>query len=495
MRGVFSELSAPRKSPLANDSDDKNTSPFVNVLNRESTGGEQGPSDPNGHIVELNHDVLCCVMASMGSKDFATRDLLSMMLTCRLLYGSGILVLLRRPVYLDQYNIVSFCDYMLKDIDFRGPLLRHVFLRHSASHLTHEADLERLSTILKQTRNLKTFSASDSEKLVKRVPDMVDTLDMLPHLTELELWSAGNCAIQLLKQLSRKLVILSASLVNSTPIDIPYLTLPRLEQLTLHSIGLQDWEGSFPSLRRLVLEVDAVYDCTLSNLAHLFPRLQNLVLHRHHTVHNLNQVQLWRQENERQHASISQLWSELDEVEGDLANIFALAIPCPIRKLRLSECILDHPQSFIWLTTLIADCQPNCLSFDIKTDRLDLNIFAQCDGLVAAAPHLNSFQMIIRFCNNFDEVLDINAFLDVMLHFIRCSSLNSIELHLLADPVMHVGHPTVKALRHLSSTTLAGRVRDAVASDSLRRIFLAIIGRGRTRWEVSSKRELVRCVW
>lgn len=442
--------------------------------------------------VELNYDILLCVMARMDAKDYRVKDLLAMMFTCRSFYKSGLPILLRRPVYVDPSNIASFCNYMFKDLDWHGSLLRHLYLRHSASYRAVSWHLKRLSLIVKHASKLKTFSASTSERIFKYAPDMVETLITLPNLNELELWSMGHRAITLLRGSSRKLIQLSLSLLDGAQFHIPQLTLPRLEELTLHDVSFRTFQARCPSVKRLALGITGIDDWSLSDLISLFPNLRELVLRRHHTIRDLGRVQFLHEVNKRDRGSIPHPWIGLEEVEGDLANIFALAIPCSVKTLRLSETVLDQ-RTFNWLPTLLTGCQPKFLSLDIETSHLDLVSFANCNRLAVTAPQLSSFQIVIRICNNFDQVLNLHSFLDIVLRFISCPSLITIEIHLHADStIRYTGHPALEALRDLGSYNFAKRVLKAVGSKSLRHICLAITGRGSSHWIVSRNGELIR---
>lgn len=332
-------------------------------------------------------------------------DLLSVMSTCKTLYRSGIPFLLQRPVYITDTNVKSFCDYMLSDITFRGPALRHFYLQHLPPQ--HE-QVRRFPAIFQHAIHLVTFSVAESEQLLEEVPEMIDIVSSLLKVTELEVWLAGHRSIELFRRLDQRLLRLGASLCDTNEefeLQEPLIAPPHLETLVLDHIDIRLFTEACPSLQQLEVGGASLNE-SLETLVRFCPHLRCLILKGQpdHWWEELDLVDTAHTFNTQYVQSEVQQWTKLDRVDGPLHLLYSLAIPCQVHDLRVTPYRVKHITAAFWLFTVLMEYRPQTLMLEMDSDDLDMDIFGVMHSLESSTSELKSFAMHVTLSDDFGHM-------------------------------------------------------------------------------------------
>lgn len=299
----------------------------------------------------INYDTILEVMKACPRDDCAR-----FMRTCRFLYNNGHKVLLSHPLYFGaEKDVLRVLEYLQLQSDRRS---RHVYSIHfnmGAAELSESTALA-LAAALPKMYGIQELLISDSEYFLSSHPDLFHATVALTSLRSLHLSDMGDFAVEMLLSLRSELANVLLDFDVDTPFENPQglLGLPKLlahSQATLKEVAINrwydlpaTWASDEPPLaltetRRLLLGQPLHPPLALS-YTRTFPALSQLSLGTGES--EMLDVEHVRQLNISDLGKSGCAWKGLEELDGKLVDIYALALPCTVERVHLSEMTLHE---------------------------------------------------------------------------------------------------------------------------------------------------------
>ncbi|EMD40323.1 hypothetical protein CERSUDRAFT_91039 [Gelatoporia subvermispora B] len=287
----------------------------------------------------LVYDVFDYLMAFLE-----TRELLSVMSTCRTLYNIALRHLLRAPIQLglDTSRQTSFCDFVLADAQRRCSLIRRfgfyafVDQLRTSDGAQPSCPIDKLIRVLGHSQNLRALEIGVSDELVT-YPGFSRALTSNHNLKSLSFWCYTDSkeTISILRSLQCPLVSLRVYFTANLTPDIQALLAHLAPYLqTLHTGGVKfpkTVSTPFTKLHTLTLR-SRVMNFDAHHLAQLFPNLQSLVFEC--DVNPVDKTAIddsWKRITPHKDAG----WSRLQHIRGSVENLHQLGLTCPVDYVEL----------------------------------------------------------------------------------------------------------------------------------------------------------------
>ncbi|KAL7278814.1 hypothetical protein PYCCODRAFT_1479005 [Trametes coccinea BRFM310] len=291
--------------------------------------------------------------------------------TCKTLYEQGTKVLLRRGVTVENgAQILSFCDFLLRNPNSRLPYLRKLHLKlrlmegvEEDESVDDEEDLPAhvcnvLAKTLRMMSSLEDLTIESCEELFERKPAIQQAIMALKGLRRLQIASVGVLAGELLEGMQSSLVELdvhcySEELYEPTPV-MSLLTRNQLnvEKLSAWYVEVGTSALQFPRVRALALR--SLYAFDIENLHKTFPGLQYLEL----TAPEPAVVEDAIADHGR--LGHSSRWKSLRYLCGSVDALYALGPVSRVAKVEV-DCICSTGECLSRLRAVVSDAQPTCL--------------------------------------------------------------------------------------------------------------------------------------
>lgn len=300
----------------------------------------------------INYDTLLEVMWMCPRDDCAR-----FMQTCRFLRNSGYCVLLSHPLHFhEEKEVLRLLEYLQLQNDWRSRHVRSMHFDMGAVELSESTALA-LAAALPRMHGLQELSISDSEYFLSSNQDLFHATGALTSLRSLHLTDMGEFAVEMLRSLQSELVNILLDFDVDTSFEDSeeeLVCLPDLlahSQATLQEVAIHRWYHlpdtrasdepttvKFPATRRLLLGQPLHPPLAVSYMRS-FPTLSRLTLGTGES--EMPDVEGVRKLNITDQGEPSCTWKALDELDGNLIDIYALALPCTVEQVHLGEVTLD----------------------------------------------------------------------------------------------------------------------------------------------------------
>ena len=361
----------------------------------------------------LCYDVWVNVLALLEHR----ADVLAVMSTCHdLNYAGAKYALAFRVVIGSMGRLISFCEFLLRDINNRGPFLHELMLTFKLDNLDPYSSGEEddddvyssgeeeddssvsmrdeeealhgialLSQVFRGSPNLKCLDIQCFELLMERRQDLVEAFTQLRSLVYLRTNTFGLSSLSALEGLVAPLVTVDLCFWwpwASKAADVLRLIAPFRNTLQKAVLYLSDVSGgeypleattpSFPHVRSLSLRgLDR--GISLPLMRHAFPNVQDLTM----TDLRLTSTQLGHMRQQNVIVGRTPGWQSLRRLFGDFMPLYNLGLTL-YRVWRVDVCrVHPHGDSMIALNHLIVTTQPSRLliHFDHRCQSPDIDAF------------------------------------------------------------------------------------------------------------------------
>lgn len=320
---------------------------------------------------KLNYDILLEVMKACSRDDCAR-----LMQTCSSLRNNGHKVLLSHPLqFYVEKDILRFLQYLQPQSDKRAKHVRSMHFYMGVVELSESTALA-LAAALPMMHDIQELWITDSEYFLSSHPVLSRATGALTSLRSLHLTDMGEFAVKMLRSLRSELtdVLLDydvETLSYGSQEELVGLSeLLAHSQATLQEIAINRWYAlpdtwesgelgvAFPETRRLIIG-QSLYPPFALSYACAFPALSHLSV-------RTGESEMFDAEDIREW-NISQLrdpgcaWKALEDLDGNLVEIYALALPCTVERVHLGEITPDH---LFMLGPALSDARPRHLRMD-----------------------------------------------------------------------------------------------------------------------------------
>ncbi|EED78186.1 predicted protein [Postia placenta Mad-698-R] len=370
------------------------------------------------NLTTLNEDVLLEIL-----EELSPLDAFNLSLTSRLLYPIARCRALSAIELRTQQQLVSFCDFMLDDIDSRLYWLRRLCVRlrhHALPESLLSPPMQRLASLLKRATGLRHLEIDCLDLAIDIEPYVGRTLEALSGLVSLKLLNVSQHSLGVLSRLQARVQRLSVHMAFGADGDSLLPTISRFtacESLSLERVFIESISSSaFPAVRELSLCGCYVPLSTLRAFSHL--RVLRLEQH----IRCPDPL-----------VSSAPCWSHLDYLEAhtDFARHWRLGCPIshvslasvmgsPARVLRARR-VPSTPESVV-LLRLVRDSRPIVLDFRIMVGEQLCDDFWQ--KMIRYMPKLRSLEIELCSFEGQDNLLTHVLWLDAMAEQLR--SLRSL---------------------------------------------------------------------
>ncbi len=320
----------------------------------------------------LNHDILLQAMWACPRDDCAR-----FMRTCRFLHNHGHRVLLSHDLhFLQEKDILRVLEYLQLQNDRRSRHVRSMHLNTGAAELSESTALA-LAAALPLMHNLQELLITDSEYLLSSHPDLFRATGALTTLRSIHLTDMGELAVDMLQSLRSQLVHIvidfdTETLEDSGEYLIGFPALPDHSRTTLQEIAIHRWHELpdtpasdeqafvFPETRRLILG-QPLRPPLVQWYTRTFPTLSHLSLGAAESELEMSDVEDIRQQNISDQAESGCAWKTLDELNGDLIDVYTLGFTCTVEHMHLGEI---YPNELQMLGPVLLQARPRELSID-----------------------------------------------------------------------------------------------------------------------------------
>ncbi|KAL4248947.1 hypothetical protein ABKN59_007405 [Abortiporus biennis] len=357
----------------------------------------------------LNYDVFDHIQSYITCR----KDLLASMMTCRMLYNSGIPYLLRHfPIALTNYiSIESFCRFMLSD-PTRFLLFHRLQLKfdtydsedNESTYSSSRWDLDEEDGLADTVRNDEQLDCESKDVLpstrlvhhfLKNARQLEElTLDCdslyswfqsdpripaliaeLPRLKSLHLLNPSKSDFIWLNKFPHTIV--SLSLWYDDRDEEPLLGRKAVQHISVFRDSLESLQFILPilsvhwdptlSFRRLKeLWIQSMNYISAEDLIRLFPNVERMAIVGNWDYPiNRDASNLWHAINREAFQNDSQAWGSLSHLWGNSRELFCLAYPRQVNNLSIQK-LEDTPN--LSRTQYILHCfQPKCLQIVVCT--------------------------------------------------------------------------------------------------------------------------------
>ncbi|KAI0698690.1 hypothetical protein C8Q76DRAFT_244351 [Earliella scabrosa] len=328
----------------------------------------------------LGPDILLVLLEHLPQSDVSL-----MMKTSKALYAAGLRPLLRHGVTLkNEALLTSFCQFILRDVSTRAPLVRKLYVNYTIESNYDEDDIDEdededdedadnesedppapsqglrlLISVLSSTSKLEDLSMDSCEEFLQREKGLFKAITALKSLRRLQLASIEERAAALVDEVKSSLVEIDLFChseeadESNNPVPIVKRHAGTLEKLSASYVQLDDLDTQFPKLRALALRV--ISDFQTATLRQAFPNLKYLELSRLH----YGDADELRTEN--QEGAGLEPWEHLEHLCGDLDALYGLALsPTQVRRVDVLD-VSGSEQELGKLHTLLAETSPSRL--------------------------------------------------------------------------------------------------------------------------------------
>ncbi|EMD34882.1 hypothetical protein CERSUDRAFT_117077 [Gelatoporia subvermispora B] len=311
--------------------------------------------------VALDDDILRYLMWFLDRK-----ELLALMMTCHALYSMGIPALLALPIVVGGYiNLVSFCDFMYRDLAHRTRCLKRLSI-----DILHASDAQRGGCVVYEANPPEEtmrgiievfYTAVSLEELditlnsctLQFYPQLSSALRMLPSVRVLGMVLEDGDTKEIVEIVSDMRPLDTLRLNVNTLDDISAKMIHRSQSLALRKLTVTRFTFTTPaSIRFPRLEyLDIKYDADVALLTRLCPHIKHL----HMSASWVDADSIRARSMLAQAAS--PVWPELEVVSGGLLPIYSLALRCQLASL---ETDVERGRAGMFRTVL-ADSLPRKL--------------------------------------------------------------------------------------------------------------------------------------
>lgn len=239
---------------------------------------------------------------------------------------------------------------------------------------------------------LETLTLDFRDECLESCPELGQALacmNSIKHLSFLEK-RCGERGIKVISQMQSPLSKLDIAFwdceFHADVISALSSSASTLEVLQLYCITLQPSNVQFPRLHTLLLSDPLELDVEIMIKA--FPNLVDLEL-QYPDADSLPDEELAAEIRMlNRQAQMTQCWTKLATVEGDLASIYALGLACHVRHLIVS---MHYPREDVELPMVIADVRPLYVSLYIHEMAME-----RVAGFLERAPYVKTLALSVH---------------------------------------------------------------------------------------------------
>ncbi|KAI0742611.1 hypothetical protein C8Q80DRAFT_1108124 [Daedaleopsis nitida] len=418
--------------------------------------------------MKLPYDVLLAVLDILDH-DADLSGLSCMTQTCHFLRQAGIRHMLARPVTLrTPGDVLSFGLFMLEDERRRFTFLRQGLVI-ATNHLPPDA-AGSLVELLSKVSHMETLALLDANQVLASDPRLPDAFASLTCLKRLRISAAQDgdntdYIVYMLRRMKSPLASVTLDIPSALqrwsygrlncelndPIGLLRNCASTLTELSGTNLEVRRHSVTYPQLRRLRIEFGLIPD--ISPYIMSFPNVTSLHVSCGAIFDSRTLPSFWMMNDDSQQRY--GCWSGLEELGGNLEDIYILALRCPVTTLRVSA---RHPDCDLHLLTdILTRTRPANLRLELSSATLrpdatiDIaSVFQESD----AANYIRELELRISFSRN-ALMGDLHALLDRMVKAVEALPLASFRVHFDTESLapaagkLHTQH-AVKASTELS---------------------------------------------
>ncbi len=324
-------------------------------------------------FLDMHYDVLVLIVSHMSRI-----DLLSVMGACRTLHSMLVPHLLAISHNLRRTNqLVSFCHFMLDDKPLRFLYLRDLTI--SLTFVSSPLLSDLLAKVLRQACKLQGLGLHCG--ILEGDSRISEAIAAHTGLRKLSLRYPGSGARQMLICMQSPIEVVEVIMSEASEggiVDPGSLLTGFCSTLTSLSATLARFSTTgiqYPHLT--TLELNCCNNLDIGPLIHLFPNVRNLKIvtcqglcshHEHNSqavIVDESDVKLHRLSNLVVQSELLLQWRTLEYVQGDLPNLYCLAIRGSIRRLDIISADAGNADK---LPAILTDLHPSSLFLDVNSD-------------------------------------------------------------------------------------------------------------------------------
>ncbi|KAI0630216.1 hypothetical protein C8Q77DRAFT_248865 [Trametes polyzona] len=409
----------------------------------------------------LHYDILLQVLETCSLADGSR-----LMRTSRFFYTHGVVPLLSHRVIQipeEEGKLQKFLAFLRVEGDRRYKLVRRLHL-HTQPYEPEPSDYLGLVEALRCLTNLWELEILYSEDILSAHPDLPAVLAALSSLKTLSLLYMGERAITLVQTVHAELSSVDLSFGDHQGNPVVLTDIDPSRRTLLHPISLlerfksslEEISGSYwfmgpgwydyphlgnfvyPKVRRIQFDDGHELHLQATALMSAFPNLTHLKLKLYEegsipTAGEVEQYAIKCRRNCEAQQDQHYGWTELEEYEGGLADLYALGLLCPITTVTL---VSEFESLAHTLGRVLALARPRRLRLEwwpFTQQTGEHQAFSFLKG--QASQRLQSLSINARWHPRMDKEFDISAALESLLSaapYVKLSTLRltlSIESH------------------------------------------------------------------
>lgn len=322
----------------------------------------------------LNFDVQVIVMSFISNR----RDLLSFMQSSHTLYNAGVPYLLQFPNIINQRQISSFCDFMLSGGSSQLQALRQVsfpssWVRYRVS--SRSGIILRLVQVFNHAHFIKSLEIVECEELLRTHADVALAIISMKSLERLIISNVEDLTRNMFHRLKSPITHLDMSffstlspsshldVTRANPVPVVANLASSLKDITFHRVHLDNRTTRFPNVKTLSMRIS--HGINAGCMTYTFPNLERLSFDSWPGSQDISDHVAQANHRMNKRTQYGNEWSYLEYLEGNLLDLYFLALNCRIGEVVVTEVTSAR---LSMLRDVLDDALPRRLNITLSTN-------------------------------------------------------------------------------------------------------------------------------
>ena len=305
-------------------------------------------------------------------------DLLSFMQSSHTLYNAGVPYLLQFPNIINQRQISSFCDFMLSGGSSQLQALRQVsfpssWVRYRVS--SRSGIILRLVQVFNHAHFIKSLEIVECEELLRTHADVALAIISMKSLERLIISNVEDLTRNMFHRLKSPITHLDMSffstlspsshldVTRANPVPVVANLASSLKDITFHRVHLDNRTTRFPNVKTLSMRIS--HGINAGCMTYTFPNLERLSFDSWPGSQDISDHVAQANHRMNKRTQYGNEWSYLEYLEGNLLDLYFLALNCRIGEVVVTEVTSAR---LSMLRDVLDDALPRRLNITLSTN-------------------------------------------------------------------------------------------------------------------------------